>query len=396
MSNYIHVEVLEIQHSFNDSVLQQSIYPQRGAVIIDGGYWEALKRSSGNPDVDILRLSDFLCRPAYRLRTCYFDGKDQARQSIHGQLELLERFEVILGDVVERPMNCPNCSSRFTVPTQKRVDVMMAVKIVHLASTKQVDMIVLLAGDRDFLPVVEVAKAAGVVIRLAHGTTELAKVAPSLYRAVDERVHLSQTLLNQFRPLEKTIHKERRKVVETTSLIEQPAIDEKAIDHIIECLDELIKTSGKEWINASDLGLALKQKKILYDGKLVELIRQAKDKIITRQEGTILSVSLPGVEKTVKTPVTSPEDDRAVKFLLETVEELQPRENGELILVTVVGAEMLKKNPNWKEEFGIPKKRALTTVLQKAREQLVIKGKDTKARVGLKASNSVSVNKEKN
>ena len=43
------------------------------------------------------------------------------------------------------------------MPTQKRVDVALAVEMVHLASTQQVDIITLVAGDMDFLPAIETA-----------------------------------------------------------------------------------------------------------------------------------------------------------------------------------------------------------------------------------------------
>ncbi len=167
-------------------------FPHKGAVIIDGGYWRAGLEDLKIKTVDLVRLTDLIATPAYRVRTLFFDGKRQENQSFHDSLRLLQRFDVFLGDVVERPYHCRNCNTTGMVPTQKRVDVALAVELVHLASTQQVDVITVIAGDMDFLPAIETAKHEGSIIRLVYFNKT---VNDNLLKAVDERIEMNRDFL---------------------------------------------------------------------------------------------------------------------------------------------------------------------------------------------------------
>jgi uncharacterized LabA/DUF88 family protein len=76
--------------------------------------------------------------------------------------------------------------------TQKRVDVMLAVDLTRLAWRQEIKEAVLLAGDSDFVPLIEDAKSAGVKIRLryAPGTAH-----EDLVRACHEAVPLTLSQL---------------------------------------------------------------------------------------------------------------------------------------------------------------------------------------------------------
>lgn len=359
----------------------RSFYPQRAAVIVDGGYWEALRKRLGGPKIDLLSLCNDLCSPAYRFRTYYFDGKDTERQSIHDQLELEERFEVVLGDVVKREIHCPACQETFLIREQKRVDVLLAVTLVHLASTKQVDMIVLLAGDRDFLPVVMVAKSAGVVIRLAYTGTS---VAPGLFKAVDERIPLTPEYLEEFLPVDDQIWRKKppeevKVAVETAISEEEALIDHKMMNQIVDCLAELVEAKETERVQASHLGQALRDKQILYEGKLKDLMYLAKDKVEIHQEGTELFFSLLNGKK------PSFDQDPAIKFLLETLAEILKKTRTSTVKMPYLGLKVTQKKPNWKKEFGLPSKKALTKLIQRANEWVFVDGQAQEMKVGLKS-----------
>jgi hypothetical protein len=80
-------------------------FPAKAAVVVDGGYWRKIIKEIGVNSVDLLSLTDILCKPAFRIRTYFFDGKTQVSQSFHDGLQLLDRFEVYLGGLLRR--SCP-------------------------------------------------------------------------------------------------------------------------------------------------------------------------------------------------------------------------------------------------------------------------------------------------
>ena len=94
------------------STATYNTFPPVAAVLFDGSYWNNIRRIFGSLDVDLTSLSDDLCQSAYRLRTYYFDGKDTHRQSFHDGIRVLPRFEVTLGDVVDRETECPERHKR--------------------------------------------------------------------------------------------------------------------------------------------------------------------------------------------------------------------------------------------------------------------------------------------
>ena len=105
-----------LRHNKSDTT-----FPPTAAVLFDGSYWNKIRQELRAHNIDLTKLSDAICYPAYRLRTYYFDGKDDQRQSFHYGLRFLPRFEVILGDVVERKTPCPHCQQPIVSKEQKRV-----------------------------------------------------------------------------------------------------------------------------------------------------------------------------------------------------------------------------------------------------------------------------------
>ena len=55
--------------------IASSNFPQKAAVIIDGGYWRKVEEKCEISNVDLCAFSEYLCRPAFRIRTLFFDGK---------------------------------------------------------------------------------------------------------------------------------------------------------------------------------------------------------------------------------------------------------------------------------------------------------------------------------
>jgi len=77
----------------------------------------------------------------------------------------------------------------------------MALSMVNLAKTGKVDYIFLVAGDPEYVPAIRAAQAEGVLIRLLFPDNlddRQLEVHPDLLKAVDERVGLTKSQLEEF------------------------------------------------------------------------------------------------------------------------------------------------------------------------------------------------------
>jgi uncharacterized LabA/DUF88 family protein len=177
----------------------------RCAIFIDGGYLEKiLKNEFDEQRIDFEKLSEELAGPAQILRTYYYncmpfqdDPPTQhqkelyaRRDSFMARLQKLNRYEVKQGKLVKRA--CENC--QYVRFEQKRLDVLMAVDLVRLSATRQIDQAVLVTGDSDFVPAVRVAKMDGVLVQLYY--SQKAK-SDELYDVCDERVAITKELIEK-------------------------------------------------------------------------------------------------------------------------------------------------------------------------------------------------------
>ena len=170
------------------------------AVFIDGGYFAKVTEQNFNrPAVDFQRLSDVLSAPAQRLRTYYYDcmpyqsdpptpaekEKHAAKaRFIHAVQRSVQRFQFRQGRL------------RRTGPTtfeQKRIDVLLGVDMVRLCSKKQIDQVILIAGDADLVPAVEACKEEGAIVRLYYHPSA---ISDELLNAVDERYEIDAALIS--------------------------------------------------------------------------------------------------------------------------------------------------------------------------------------------------------
>lgn len=78
---------------------------------------------------------------------------------------------------------------------QKRVDILLGVDLVQLAAKHQITDAMVLAGDSDFLPAIEIAKQEGVVVHLFHG----ASPHNELLTRCDERVRIDDEIVDAIR-----------------------------------------------------------------------------------------------------------------------------------------------------------------------------------------------------
>lgn len=175
----------------------------RYAVFIDGAYLDHALRPFGKPKVDLLKLSRAVSQNDERLRTYYYHcppyvsaqptAEERSRQSgfdrFKGALERLPRFEVRLGRLARR--STPQGGVDFQ---QKKVDVLLAVDLVRLSATHQIQRAVLFAGDADYVPAIDVARREGVVVELYYSRS--GSVNDELLDICDDRIPIDEKFVD--------------------------------------------------------------------------------------------------------------------------------------------------------------------------------------------------------
>jgi uncharacterized LabA/DUF88 family protein len=114
-------------------------------------------------------------------------------QSFFSQLKRLPRFEVRLGKLAFRGTG----DDGRPIFVQKRVDIMLGVDLVQLSTKRLISTAVLVAGDSDFLPAVQIAREEGVLVHLYHFTVH--QPHRELWDACDERTPVNQQLIDSVR-----------------------------------------------------------------------------------------------------------------------------------------------------------------------------------------------------
>ena len=183
---------------------------EKALLLIDGGYLDFLQRSLGSPRLDYGRMANAICAHfGFSLLRCvYFNclpylssnptqEEQEAyrrKEGFYQRLERLDRFEVKQGRLAFRGHDE---NTGKPVLEQKQVDVLLAIEMVYAAARRSVDAIVLLSGDGDFLPAVELVKREGLTIALVHGPRSGPQltVQESLWAAADLRLPLDMTFL---------------------------------------------------------------------------------------------------------------------------------------------------------------------------------------------------------
>jgi len=180
----------------------------KAVVLIDGGYLNrVLKDLFSRPPFDYERFSDNVCSPAncMRMRTYYYycppymsnpptsieRKKSSDFDRYISSLRRLPRFEIRLGRLQKITQ------SKFK---QKGVDVCLSVDLVKLSCKGIIDKAILVTGDSDFVPAVNVAKEEGIVTILYYSRTPPMYVHNELLNACDETYEITQNLIDTSRP----------------------------------------------------------------------------------------------------------------------------------------------------------------------------------------------------
>ncbi len=121
----------------------------------------------------------------------------QAKERFFRALSNIPRFQIRLGKLVFRGNN----DQGYPIFIQKLVDVMLSVDMVQLSATRQINRVILVAGDNDFLPAVEAVKQLGVLVSLLHGPGFRGGGVShnELWKTADERREIDLSLIEKIR-----------------------------------------------------------------------------------------------------------------------------------------------------------------------------------------------------
>ncbi|MCX5886217.1 MAG: NYN domain-containing protein [Proteobacteria bacterium] len=179
------------------------------AIFIDGGYLEKiLKNEFREVAIDFKKLSSVLAGQKEILRAYYYNclpyqsntpSREESdrfanKERFFSYLRGLPRFTVKLGKLAFR--GCDNKGKKTF--EQKGIDTLLSIDLVNLAATKQVSDIILLAGDSDYIPAIEVAKTHGVGVILYHSQKK-DSYHRSLWEVCDERYPITSGFINKIK-----------------------------------------------------------------------------------------------------------------------------------------------------------------------------------------------------
>jgi len=180
------------------------------AVFIDGGYLaKVLKDCFGEPRInysllvewategyDLFRAYYYDCLP---FQSCAPDPEERDRYARKRKflcaLERLDRFTVRLGQLEQRGTDV------FGEPIfeQKQVDIQLAADMAVLLTKNRVEVVVLLTGDSDLIPAVNLAKDEAVIVRLVTGPEDCprARRHQDLWDQADERREITAEVIEK-------------------------------------------------------------------------------------------------------------------------------------------------------------------------------------------------------
>lgn len=181
----------------------------RCAIFIDGAYVDKLFQNHlGGVKIDYGKFAQHISAGCDLLRTYYYhclpyqsspptqDEKQRfsGSEKYMAALSRLPRFQVRLGKLEYRGTR----QDGSPIFAQKRVDILLGVDMVELAATKQIGRAILVAGDSDFLPAIEVVKRHGILTVLWHGTRgghgRQSTCHNDLWDMCDERFEIDQNV----------------------------------------------------------------------------------------------------------------------------------------------------------------------------------------------------------
>jgi len=173
---------------------------EKTAIFIDAGYVDAIYKNHIKIKIQYQKMIADLSagKELHRAYYYYFPPyisepptpEEKTRRSS------FDRFLVSLRSIPRLTLRQGKLEKRPEGFKQKRVDIMMAVDLVTLSSRNQIESAILVAGDSDLIPAIEVAKNNGTIIYLYH---HVKCIHNELLNACDERIQMDSNLWKKWK-----------------------------------------------------------------------------------------------------------------------------------------------------------------------------------------------------
>jgi len=170
------------------------------ALFIDGNYMLSLSRLL-NIKLDMEKLFDHLTINYFRFRTYWYSALESSLDRNNNAYRFLDRLRYIPRTRVYVGRMTKRSQGHYESALRTDAGVSLALSMVDVAKTGKVDYIFMIAGDPEYVPAVRAAQREGVLIRLLfpEGLDDRnLEVHPDLLKAVDERVGLKKSTLEEF------------------------------------------------------------------------------------------------------------------------------------------------------------------------------------------------------
>ena len=172
-------------------------------VFVDGNnFYRGCKDNLGRVDVDIAKLGHIFARilSGTLIRTYYYNawisdrfdpiGHEKQRKFFES-LERAPQVTVKFGRLIYHPMREGGIEGRF-FPTEKGIDVQIAVDMIRIGLLKACDTVVLVSGDSDFIHAITFVKDLGINVCVANFSKGASR---ELLSHSDQRILLSEEML---------------------------------------------------------------------------------------------------------------------------------------------------------------------------------------------------------
>ncbi|MGI2295122.1 NYN domain-containing protein [Paenibacillus sp. GXUN7292] len=179
----------------------------RLAIFIDGGYLDSVLLDFKKARIDYEKLCDELKEELSLLRTYYYHclpyqssaptdiekREFSNAEKFQRKLSRLESFTVRRGKLAYRGID-DNGKSIFE---QKRVDVALATDLVMHSTKRLITHAILITGDSDFIPAVEIAQSEGVHVKLFYADSK--RPHDELMDSVDSLKLITQEMIDRIK-----------------------------------------------------------------------------------------------------------------------------------------------------------------------------------------------------
>lgn len=172
-------------------------------VFVDGNnFYRGCKDNLGRVDVDIAKLGHVLSGilSGSLIRTYYYNawisdrfdpiGHEKQRKFFES-LERAPQVTVKFGRLIYHPVREGSLEGRY-FPTEKGIDVQIAVDMIRIGLLKACDSVVLVSGDSDFVHAISFVKDLGINVCVANFQKGASR---ELLSQADQRILLSEELL---------------------------------------------------------------------------------------------------------------------------------------------------------------------------------------------------------